>query len=278
VVNKRAMEALIRAGAFDKLKAHRASLLASLAAAIELAEKAEADAQQVSLFGGAEEFASDALKLIETQPWTTRELLANEKTALGFYFSGHPFSAYKNEIRRVARTPLTDLAPTQFKDTTLLGGVVESVRMVNGRRGRTAIVTLDDGSAKVEVLVFGETLEAARTMLEDDVPLVVEGRVQNDEFTGGMRVTAERVQTIDDIRALRARALAIAINGNANAKRLAALLKPHVPGPHRVTVDYTGPGGAAKFALGDQYRVRISEPLVQSLTEWLQEGNVEVVY
>jgi DNA polymerase-3 subunit alpha len=278
VVNKRAMEALIRAGAFDRLKAHRASLLASLAAAIELAEKAEADAQQVSLFGGAEEFASEALQLIDTPPWNTRDLLANEKAALGYYFSGHPFSAYRAEIRRIARTPLADIAPTPFKETTALGGVVESVRWVNGRRGRTAIITLDDGSAKVEVVAFGEACESARSALVADAPLVIEGRVQNDDFSGGLRVTAERIQTIDDIRGLRARALALSINGNANAKRLAQLLRPHVPGPHRVTINYTGPGGGAQFALGDQYRVRISEPLVQSLTEWLQDGNVEVVY
>jgi DNA polymerase-3 subunit alpha len=111
LVNRRAMEALVRAGAFDSLEPNRACLLASLGNAIEAAEKAEQFAAQVSLFG-AESHAPEAFEMARAAPWGERERLQNEKQSLGFYLSGHPFNAYRDELRRFARTPLANVAPT----------------------------------------------------------------------------------------------------------------------------------------------------------------------
>jgi DNA polymerase-3 subunit alpha len=277
LVNRRAMEALIRAGAMDGLDPNRAALLARLQPALDLAEKSERDFAQVSLFGGDDRDLSEAaLKRVGATPWSTRERLANEKVALGFYLSGHPFAACRDELRRVARTPLAEVQ--RGKEAVHLAGVIDSVIYRNSKRGRIAVVTLDDATAKLEVVIFGELLESCRPLLQEDAPLVVEGRVSVDDFSQGLRVTADRVQGIDDLRGNLARALTLRINGEADPRRLRQLLAPFIPGPCAVAVDYTSAHGSARVLLGPDHRVRITDHLVRSLTDWLDEGNVHVHY
>jgi hypothetical protein len=112
IVNRRAMEALVKSGSFDSIEPNRASLLASLGAAIDLAEKEAHFAQQTSLFGGAGESA-EAFELARAAPWSERDRLQNEKQSLGFYLSGHPFNAYREELRRFARISLGSLNPAE---------------------------------------------------------------------------------------------------------------------------------------------------------------------
>src|SRR5688500_8250686 len=126
LVNRRAIEALIRAGAFDPIEANRATLLATLGDAIDAAEKGEQFASQVSLFGGAGG-APEVVELRRVPMWGERERLRNEKQSLGFYLSGHPFNAYRDELRRFARTPLANLMP-QHEPVTL-AGVIYGVMM-----------------------------------------------------------------------------------------------------------------------------------------------------
>ncbi|HEX7605223.1 MAG TPA: DNA polymerase III subunit alpha, partial [Usitatibacter sp.] len=121
LVNRRAMEAMIRAGAFDGIVANRASLLASLGAAIEGADHAEQFASQTNLFGDASG-AVQSIELVRAPMWGERERLVNEKQSLGFYLSGHPFNAYREELRRFARTPLANLAPSM--EPVMLAGVI----------------------------------------------------------------------------------------------------------------------------------------------------------
>src|SRR5581483_2796854 len=120
IVNRRVVEALVRAGAFDSVyeneSAHRAGLLASVGIALDAAEQAERDAQQVSLFGEAEG-AQRSLSLVAVPRWDEVQRLREEKTALGFYLSGHPFSVHRAEVARFVRTNLRNLAPSGDRDS-----------------------------------------------------------------------------------------------------------------------------------------------------------------
>ncbi len=110
VVNRRCIEALVRAGAFDGVNPNRASLLASAGRAIEAAEQAERAASQSSLFGEADAAHTAGLVLIETRPWDLRQRLMEEKAALGYCLSGHLFSVHERELKGFPRTPLAKLA------------------------------------------------------------------------------------------------------------------------------------------------------------------------
>ena len=157
-VNRRAVEALVRGGAFDTVDPRRAMLFASVGVALTEAEKAERSAAQVSLFGDSREEAGHAL--VAVREWTEDERLAHEKAALGFYLSGHPYAAFAEELSPLIRQDLASLAPR--KEAVLIAGIVTAVRVQASRRGKMAIVSLDDGGASVEVVIYNEVYDGAR--------------------------------------------------------------------------------------------------------------------
>ncbi len=225
IVNRRVLEALVRAGAFDVLERNRASLLSSVGRSLEAAEQAERAAAQVSLFGDADGARAGAELLIPAKAWDLRQLLLEEKAALGFALSGHLFSVYAREIAGFPRTPLARLSPAEQR--VWLAGVVNSARTQMTRRGRMMAVLLDDGTAQVEVSVFNELFEKHRDKLKEDALLVVQGKVQRDDFAGGLRVTADELYDLPGLRARYAARLRLEMNGQADAKRLMDTLAPY---------------------------------------------------
>ena len=218
MVNRRTIEALIRAGAFDALDDHRARLIASVGIAMEAAEQAERNAMQVSLFDVFDSTtqAAHGPQYCEVPRWTERQKLTEEKIALGFFFSGHPFFEAKAEVSRFVRRPLASLEPR--KEPQLLAGLVVGVRTKITSRGKMAFVQLDDGTSLLEVSVFNEIFEAEREKIKEDEVLIVEGKVQKDDFAGEgkVRVIAERLLTLADARGRFARHLRLSLNGKAS--------------------------------------------------------------
>jgi DNA polymerase-3 subunit alpha len=276
IVNRRAVEALARAGAFDPLDANRARLLASVARALEAAEQAERQASQESLFGEAEAPRGGAHVYVDAPPWDMKQTLLEEKAALGFYLSAHLFSIYERELARFPRVSLARLAPGE---RVWMAGVVVSARTQMTRRGRMMVVMLDDGTAQVEISVFNELYERHRDKLKEDSLLVVSGKVQNDEFSGGLRVMAEDLLDLAALRARYASLLRLSMNGQADAARLRQVLAPYrASGSCRVLVQYNNDRAVCEVALGDAWRVRPDTQLIADLGTWLTPENVELVY
>ncbi|MEQ1766780.1 MAG: DNA polymerase III subunit alpha, partial [Methylotenera sp.] len=185
-VNRRVVESLIRAGAFDQLSPSRNALLAGVSMAMAAAEQNSANSNQNSLFG---EIADKAANILPTVPdWSEQQRLQEEKAALGFYFSGHPYWAYQKDLSQFISTTLANLTPKE--QPQLLAGIVSGVRIRMTGRGKMAIVGLDDGTTRVEVVVNNELLNQQQAFLKDDQLVIIEGRVSNDEFSGGVRVNA----------------------------------------------------------------------------------------
>jgi DNA polymerase-3 subunit alpha len=278
-VNRRAVEAMVRAGAFDGIDANRARLLASVGRALEAAEQAERQASQSSLFGEAEAPRGGAHVYVDAPPWDRRQTLLEEKAALGFYLSGHLFSVYERELAGFPRTPLAKLAPSESR--SWMAGVVAAARTQMTRRGRMMVVVLDDGTAQLEITVFNELFERHREKLKEDALLVVAGKVQRDEFSGGLRVTAEELLDVESLRGRYAARLRIAVNGQADAKRLQQVLAPYRhagQGACQVLVLYENGKALCQVALGDAWRVRPDSRLIAELGDWLAPENVQVVY
>jgi DNA polymerase-3 subunit alpha len=279
VVNRRVIEALIRAGAFDSVDERRSVLMASVGIALEAAEQAERNALQAGLFDGGGE--DQALQMIEAPPWSERERLLNEKQALGFFLSGHPYNEVRAELSAFIRRPLASLEPQ--KESVLLAGIVTATRTQMTRRGKMIVVTLDDGTAQVEMTVFNELYEAERAKIREDEPLIVEGKVSRDDFSGGLRVNADRLMTLAEARGRYAKALRVALNGKVSsggtaAEKLRVLLAPYRNGPCPVRVRYRNAQAECELPLGESWRVRLDDELLAGLQQWLQAENVEVVY
>ena len=277
-VNRRAVEALVRAGAFDALEPRRAALLASVGIALEAAERATANAAQVSLFG--EEAAERSVGLVATRDWTDAERLQNEKVAVGFYLSGHPFHGFAAELAPVVRTALSDLTPRS--DRVLIAGIVTQMRVQAGRRGRMAFVTLDDGRGTTEIMVYNELYDGVRNLLRDDQLVIAEVKVSqrmtDDGEVSGLRIIAENVYDLAMIRKKFAKGLRLACNGNASARRLEEILLPFRPGDKPITVSYRNERIGGDVALPDAWRVNLDDALLTRLRDWLQPENVQVIY
>jgi DNA polymerase-3 subunit alpha len=278
VVNRRAIEALIRAGAFDAVDARRATLYNSVGVALAEAERAEAAASQVSLFG--EDAQAAAMTLVPARDWSDAERLAHEKSALGFYLSGHPYRSYAAELAPLVRTSLANLAPR--KEPVLIAGIVTALRVQAGKRGKIAFVTLDDGDASVEIVVWNEAFDAARPLLREDELVIVEARVSSrmtDEGQQtGLRVVAEAVHDLASIRRRYAKELRLSCNGGASAQRLHDLLAPFRNGSCPIVVEYRNGGRVGGVALADAWRVTPDNALIAQLGDWLAPENVRVVY
>ncbi len=274
LVNRRTVESLVRAGAFDSVNPHRASLLASVGIALESAEQASRAINQVSLFGGFEEPGS-AVSLLDVPHWSDLAMLQHEKSALGFYLSGHPFRTYEPELRGFVSTRLDRLTPG---NNVLLAGIMHSLRIQMTRRGRMAVILLDDGNARVELTVFNELFEQHRHWLKEDQLIIVEGKVANDEFSGGLRISAEKVLDLQTARNRYARGLKIRCNGTSSGAKLKEVLGPYRNGTCPVQVVYYNKGASCEIALGDEWRVSLHDDLIRVLGDWLAPENVQVVY
>ena len=273
-VNRRTIEALIRAGAFDSLDPNRAQLLTNLDLAMTAAEQAAANINQGGLFDEMEA-VTPSVTLAPIPAWDALTQLAEEKTAMGFYFSGHPFTAYAPVVRKMVKTRLADLAPR--KDLQTLTGVVTSVRVKVGNRGKIAFVQLDDGTAKRDVSVFAELLEQNKHKIKDDALLIIEGKVSHDDFSGGLRIIADRVYDFAEAQSRYARHLLLTLSPEADVAKLAAILTPHRAGgdcPLRFA--YANAHARCALLSGEGWRVLLSDALLTELRALLGKAAVQV--
>ncbi len=278
-VNRRVIESLIRAGAFDQLEPNRAALLAGVSAAIGAAEHANNHVGQDSLFG---EELSIQHQLPTILPWEPEQALIEEKTALGFYLSGHPYLSHKDEVAQFVHGTLADLKPQD--QPKLLAGVVMGVRIRMTQRGKMAIVTLDDAVASAEVVVGGELLTEYAHLIKEDQLLVVEGKISHDDFSGGNRINARKLFNLPAARSHYASMLKIACNGQSDAAKLTSILMPYRQGEASdkklcpIKIEYHNTNSQASIMLGDRWRVELHDELIQHLEGWLSKENVKILY
>ncbi|WCM91514.1 DNA polymerase III subunit alpha [Acidovorax sp. NCPPB 2350] len=212
-LNKRTLEALIKGGAFDGLDMNRAALAASIDRAFDFANATLANANQGGLFDmmGEDAHGSSTQEpgLVDMLPWGIKERLTQEKTAIGFYLSGHLFDEVEREVRRFVRTPIDEMADSREPQT--MAGIVSDFRVINGQRGRLALFKLDDKSATIEASADEGVLNANRDLLKDDEFVVLLGRLQLDHFSGGLRLKVQQGWDLAGARAKFGRYLQVAV-------------------------------------------------------------------
>ena len=289
--NRRVLEALIRSGALDALDANRARSMARLTQALQYAERHARDnaVGQDDLFGafGGSSQPSGApvaadLDPVETPEWGEEQRLLGEKETLGLYLTGHPINRYEAELARFVTHRIADLKPTRDQ-MVVVAGLIVALRTMNSRRGeRIAFVTLDDRTGRVELAVFAEAYQRYRDSLVKDRLVVVEGSVSVDEYSGGYRMSTERILDIDTARAVYAKRLEIDIAAtrlqNDASAVLAEILKPFREGGCPVWINYCGAAARARVALGQEWRVRPTDELLHRLTEMTGPDGVRLVY
>ncbi len=284
-VNKRAIEALIRSGAFDDLGEDRAVLMAAMAEAVQAAEQAakNADAGMIDLFG--ETLATDERDVYESfrnvRSWGTKERLQGEKETLGLYVTGHPIDDYEAELRKFVPKRIADLVPDKQPQT--IAGIVMNMRTMKNKRGDTmAFVVLDDRSARIEVSLFADAYEACREKLVKDAVLVVEGECRHDEYSGGKNMRVKAVRSLAEARQQHARELVLTLHSeelsNDGIARLKSTLAPARGGICPVVVQYQRPEGNIRILLGENWRILPQEDLLVRLKQDCGPNNVVINY
>ena len=216
-INKRTVDALIKAGAFDSLHMNRAALSASIDRAFEFSNATTANANQGGLFDmlGDDSHGSSTQEpeLVEVMPWGIKERLLLEKTAVGFFLSGHLFDAVEREVRQFARRKIDDLIDS--RESMVLAGIVTDLRVINGQRGKVAIFKLDDKSGAMEASADEALINSAKQLLKDDELIIVTAKMQADRFSGGFRLKIEQIMDLGAARCRYGKYLRVAVNGRA---------------------------------------------------------------
>ena len=208
-INRRVLEALIRAGAFDRLHDNRHAMLESVTMALTQADQFLANAQsgQSDLFGDADLALAPPASLVQVAEMPERQKLQGEKDTLGLYLTGHPIEAYRQELADYARLTLAQLTPNKY-EKRWVAGLVVAIRTKNTRSGdKMAFITLDDRTARLEVVCRPAVFDAVRDWLSIDEVVLIKGAVAEDSFNGGIKLDAEQLVTLAEMRAQEARAI-----------------------------------------------------------------------
>jgi DNA polymerase-3 subunit alpha len=281
--NRRALEALIKAGALDDFAPHRALLLASLEKAIQLAEKASKDAAvgQSDLFADSSDTQATP-DLVPAPIWSDAQRLLGEKTTLGLYLTGHPITEFLPELKRFISCRIANVRSEPDKKITL-AGFLTSLRIVKTKQGkRMGIATIDDQSARMDITLFNNEFEKYRELLQTESLLVVQGVVMHDEYSGGLRMRVSEVYDMNMARQHFIQRLSLKIEPEIAkeniVEQLIEILKPYCPGKCPVFIQYTKENAQAELKLGENWRVTPDAHLLKMLRDWLGHDQVSLEY
>ena len=286
-LNKRTVEALIKGGAFDNLHLNRAELLASVDRAFEFSAATEANANQGGLFDMSDSHAASTQEpeLVAAVPFGVKARLVQEKTAIGFYLSGHLFDEVETEVRKFAKLPLEDLIDS--RETQLLAAIVSDLRVINGNRGKVIIFKLDDKTKMLEASVDENLYNANRNLLKDDELVIVQGTLQRASERFGERFKVTQVWDLESARCKFGKYLRVAVNGTA--PDIARLVRDFPPrremseqGELRrglpVRLSLRRAGVAAEIHLGEAAQFFPTDAALASWTAQADRGLAQVIY
>jgi DNA polymerase-3 subunit alpha len=301
-LNKRVLEAMIRAGALDGLGPNRATLMARLPEALAAAQQQSraSEAGQNDMFGVAAGAAPVADRPTAAAPslpdWDEAERLRNENETLGLYLTGHPITRYVRELKQVAPEDLGDLisesppAPSSTGERVysrprqvVIAGLLIGIR----KKGNRVILTLDDNTGRMEVVFFEDGFAKYKGVAVKDRILVVEGGCSYDEFNRGWRIN--KVKDMYDLEVLRQRRLArIEINLEKPRltpefiKALQQALRADRDGRVSIRIQVKAMEQGLKVLVPvpnlDNWRIQPSEALIRSLDALLGPEELTLVY
>ncbi len=289
-VNRRAMDVLIRSGALDEMDPdqNRARMLHELPEALQAAEQSQRDREsgQSDMFGSVSDIKTP--HTIEHQavtPWTRLQGLQGERETLGLYLTGHPVELQMQDLSRFTSCILGDIEATMPSDAKgnrrgtpmVLAGLVRAIR----RRGnRGGFVAIEDHSGRLEVALFDESWSLYADMLNKDEFIVIEGRVANDDFSGGFRMTAQKIMTLSAAKSRFARGIQVSLRG-PNEEIYPALKSTFIPyrsGSDLVWLDYSNARARVRLELTEECGVKACEELVAALGELDVVTDARLVY
>lgn len=292
-VNKRALEALIRSGALDSigpgidLDYDRAVLFASITEAVRTAEQNTANSA-----AGIDDMFGSLVPNVEGQKdvyepykqlrrWSMKERLLGEHDTLGLYLTNHPIDEYEEEVRHLVSARIANLKAE--KGSQKVVGLLVGMRVMKTKRGdNMAILTLDDRTGRIEVAMFSDAYNEHREKLIKNTLLMIEGNISNDDYSGGLKMRADAVQTLDQARQSEVKGLCLSVDaarlGQDFAARLSEMLNPYRSEGCPIRIDYQRKDARGQLYLGQEWQVQPTDELIQKLRDVYGREKVKLVY
>ncbi|ENV37425.1 hypothetical protein F959_01548 [Acinetobacter venetianus RAG-1 = CIP 110063] len=281
-INKRTLEALIRAGALDCLGIERSSLMAQLPEAVQAAEQARSNRETgiMDLFGEVEEVQRKPAKPVK--PWSDEIRLKGEKDTLGLYLTGHPIDVYRPELKSFIPAKLNEVTPTRRGLTTVFAGLVLDVANFPNR----IMITLDDGTARIEVSCNHERFQRYKDIVRLEQVVVIEGEIYEREGFDRPMARLSKAFNLNEIRQKRAQSIQIRLPNDLITKTLAKdlqnMLLPYCNvdmcqhiGIH-IQVEQSF--ATAELHLGPQWKVAPLDELLGKLRDYFGKEAIHIEY
>jgi DNA polymerase-3 subunit alpha len=247
---------------------------------------------QNDLFGLAAEVDEDSdseAYSTSVEPWSEKERLDAEKITLGLYLTGHPIKQYEDELKFIRHANiaslLADAERSKSKMEARVAGLVVEMRTRQTKKGTMmGFATLDDRSGELEVAAFSKTYEKFRDILVKDALLVVEGALSIDDFSGGLRLTADKIYSFEDAREAFARGVVLYWKKDKDGESIVftdtikKILQPYTGGNCPIQVSYSTEKAVASLQLGDEWRVHPTDELIVRLKKLFPADSVLVKY
>jgi DNA polymerase-3 subunit alpha len=276
-LNKRVLEALIKSGALDGFGMNRATLWASLEKACQHADQKSSNTSQSDLFGLSIDDTEKDHHYIIRQEWPLIQKLQGEKETLGWYLSGHPLSSYSDEVKAVRAEKIRALSPNPDKTTRIIAQLVDIRILLTKRGDRMAILGLEDDTGNISCALFSEELEKNRPLLQDGNILLIEGIVDTDNFTQGLRMSAKKIMALAEVREAQAKALILKASKDCLHNFLNDPIKQALqefPGNFPVILRYQEHDASIDCQLGARWRITPVDALLQNLRDLLSPEQV----
>ena len=283
--SKRTLEALVKCGAMDAFGENRSTLLNSIQIALSYSNKLnhEQSAGQTNLFYSESDEDQNLPELRRAKELQVDEKLGFEYATLGFYFSGHPFDAYRNDCKHFTGYNISSLKrmldskkrESYGNNNAIidLAGLVSDVK----RRGNNLAFKIDDGTAMIEGIVFGERMESLKGFIRNSQLLFLRGKLRFDSYADMWQLVIEEASPLEELISNKAKKLVIRCDPNFNPKKLQKILKSHTPGKCSVQLNYLSDVNQTRMSLGDEWKVNPTKQLRETLAEELGIDNFQFI-
>ena len=283
--SKRTLEALVKCGAMDAFGENRSTLLNSIQIALSYSNKLnhEQSAGQTNLFYSESDEDQNLPELRRAKELQIDEKLGFEYATLGFYFSGHPFDAYRNDCKHFTGYNISSLKrmldskkrESYGNNNAIidLAGLVSDVK----RRGNNLAFKIDDGTAMIEGIVFGERMEILKGFIRNSQLLFLRGKLRFDSYADMWQLVIEEASPLEELISNKAKKLVIRCDPNFNPKKLQKILKSHTPGKCSVQLNYLSDVNQTRMSLGDEWKVNPTKQLRETLAEELGIDNFQFI-
>ena len=289
-INRRVLEALIKSGAMDDFGLFRNDLSSSLDDAIKTSDQSARDAAagQEDMFGMTENIVQRASKKRKATEWDELTVLKKEKESLGLYLSGHPFKFVKEHSSQFTNGSLKEICsknPPSIEQNQyqakqqdiIVSGLISDIK----KRGNRITVTLDDSSARMDVVFFKESYFKNREFLRKDEIILVDGKLRFDQFSSSWQINAEKVRTIDDVIESKARILTIDLDENHNyllIEKIKNTLSASERGECQVAINYENSSAIGRVELGNDWKILPTNKLRKDLEELIGKNSFNLSY